>query len=470
MTSLPVGRPLGLALLLTLFAATTPVDIDGAWSPWSSMATPCTKTCGGGVHLKVRSCTNPSPQGNGKLCLKMDSVSRADKEWRSFDCNMQSCWGLVWGEWGNCSVPCGKGMRTRVSMCGDDICTETMAKTQQEPCNDWNKTACPSPCDDMTCPQFGVCKDESTEKEPIAYCICTMGYEMNPDKSSCIRPPPTTPTPRPIPTLAPEQKVVATVISKSASTLIIIMVTITLALFLFLKVFTTDRVIQMNMEIALLLAHIMLILPGEATSYPAVCTTISILVHLFFTACFVFMLLEALHMYSLVAFIVKQDGMFTKLQNTLVGWGVALFVILICIAFQLDNYGGDYHCWLRMDTPLVYGQFMPIIILIVLTFALIEAAGAVNYKPLKGIDKAQLKSAKISQRTNLIIMPLVFSHWMVGILSEYEQNLPLYGTFSILNGVTGVAVFLLHSSNNEQVRAKLQGCYRSMCKGSSISR
>ncbi|XP_064091051.1 adhesion G-protein coupled receptor D1-like [Macrobrachium nipponense] len=471
MTSLPVGGALGLALLLTLFAvATTVTNINGEWSPWSNMATPCTKSCGGGVNLKVRSCTNPSPQGSGQLCLKMDLVSRADKEWKSFDCNTQSCWGLVWGNWGNCSVHCGKGVRTRYSMCGTDVCNGTMAKSQSEPCNDWNKTACPSPCEDMTCPQFGVCQDKSTVQEPIAICVCTMGYEMNPDKTSCIRPPPTTPTPRPIPTLAPEQKVVATVISKSASTLIIIMVSITLGLFLFLRVFTTDRVIQMNMEIALLLAHILLILPGNVNKIPVACTVISILVHFFFTACFMFMLLEALHMYSLVAYVVKKDGMFSKAQNVLVGWGMAAFVVLVCMAFQLDNYGGDYHCWLRMDTPLVYGHFIPIIIIIILTFALIEAAGAVSYKPLTGMDRTQLLSAKISQRTNLIIMPLVFSHWMVGMLSEYEQNLPLYGTFSILNGVTGVAVFLLHSSNNQQVREKLRGCYRSMCKGSAVSR
>ena len=47
----------------------------------------------------------------------------------------------------------------------------------------------------------------------------------------------------------------------------------------------------------------------------------------------------------------------------------------------------------------------------------------------------QLISAKIMQRSNVVIMPLVFASWLVGLYAEYEQNVALYGTFTILNGV-----------------------------------
>uniref|UniRef100_A0A7N6FJE3 ADAM metallopeptidase with thrombospondin type 1 motif, 18 n=1 Tax=Anabas testudineus TaxID=64144 RepID=A0A7N6FJE3_ANATE len=35
-----------------------------AWSPWSD----CSRTCGGGVMYRERSCTSPRPQNNGKFC------------------------------------------------------------------------------------------------------------------------------------------------------------------------------------------------------------------------------------------------------------------------------------------------------------------------------------------------------------------------------------------------------------------
>ena len=48
------------------------INIDGGWSPWSSISTPCLRqnaagamvpvTCGGGKQTRVRSCTNPRPQ------------------------------------------------------------------------------------------------------------------------------------------------------------------------------------------------------------------------------------------------------------------------------------------------------------------------------------------------------------------------------------------------------------------------
>ena len=36
--------------------------INGGWSPWSIVASPCNVTCGGGKMLRRRSCTNPTPQ------------------------------------------------------------------------------------------------------------------------------------------------------------------------------------------------------------------------------------------------------------------------------------------------------------------------------------------------------------------------------------------------------------------------
>lgn len=71
-----------------------------------------------------------------------------------------------------------------------------------------------------------------------------------------------------------------------------------------------------------------------------------------------------------------------------------------------------------------------------------------------GIDKAQRTSAKFSQRTNLIVIIFVFTHILVGMFSEYEQNLPLYSIFTILNGVTGMLVLVCHCFNNQQVRVR----------------
>uniref|UniRef100_A0A665W306 ADAM metallopeptidase with thrombospondin type 1 motif, 18 n=1 Tax=Echeneis naucrates TaxID=173247 RepID=A0A665W306_ECHNA len=44
-----------------------PRAVDGQWSEWSQWSD-CSRTCGGGVMYRERSCTSPSPQNNGKFC------------------------------------------------------------------------------------------------------------------------------------------------------------------------------------------------------------------------------------------------------------------------------------------------------------------------------------------------------------------------------------------------------------------
>ena len=309
--------------------------------------------------------------------------------------------------------------------------------------------------------EFANCVDVSDDNDPKVECVCQLGRIM--DNQKCIVPPPTTPTPRPNPTLPPEVKAATTAVTRTASTLLIIFVGITLFLFISLRIFNDDRVIQMNMEISLILAHICLLLP-PLTEYVEVCKIVSILIHLFFTACFMFMFLESLHTYSLVAFVVKKNGLFSKLQNVAIGWGMAIGVVLISIAFHWNDYGGEYHCWLRMDTGLMMAQFIPLVVLVILILTMIEAAGSADYLRLPGMDQAQLTSAKISQRTNLIIMPMVFVSYILGVLSEYEQNVPLYGTFTIMNGILGGCVFFFHSTGNEHVREKLTKGYNLIFK------
>ena len=79
---------------------------------------------------------------------------------------------------------------------------------------------------------------------------------------------------------------------------------------------------------------------------------------------------------------------------------------------------------------MIYAQFIPLIGLAILIFTLIEAAGNANYVNLptasveeegEKVDNRQLTSAKIMQRTSVLIMPMVLATFIVGTFSEYNQ-------------------------------------------------
>ncbi|TRY77046.1 hypothetical protein TCAL_03852 [Tigriopus californicus] len=345
----------------------------------------------------------------------------------------------------------------------EESCVGNQFNETFEPCNSWNREKCPNPCQFVSCPPFAKCVDKSTDQDPVTECQCQLGTIMTEDKNACVAPPPTTPTPRPIPTMPAAQKAVSNVITRGASTLIIIFLGLSLGLFFMLRIFDSSRVIHMNMEIALLLAHICM-LPSVYESNPEACRILSILIHFFFTACFVFMFLEAVHMYSMVAWVVHRDGLMTRVQNTLVGWGCAFVIVLFNMCFEYRHYGASYHCWLQMDTNLMYGQYIPIIILVVLTFAIVESAGSSDkYTQLDDVDKRQRKTAKIMQRTLIFILPLVFCSFAIGTLAEYEQNIYLYSIFTIINGVVGGIVFFFHCTANESVRDILDRFRKKLC-------
>lgn len=433
------------------------LDVDGGWAPWSLYPSPCNRECGGGQTTYTRSCTNPSKQGAGADCQGASNETRP--------CNVELC-RSSWSDWSSCNVTCDVGARKRRTLCGGENCTGTQYSEEYLECVDWNKTTCPSPCNKDRCPNFAKCIDVSNETRPMYTCNCVLGYVMDSSSHTCLRPVPPTPTPRPIPTMDTMEKTISIVITRTASTILLVCVGITLGLFILMRIFTADRIIQMNMELAIECSHLLLLCPNTlAIDNPVLCKVVSIGLHFFFTACFMFMFLEALHMYSLVAYVVQRNGLLTPIQNIITGWGVSIVVVLFGLGFHFDDYGGDYQCWLRMDTMLLYAQYIPVVSLVVLTFTLTEAAGVADYKPLDNVDHTQLFSAKISQRCNLAIVTFVFTSWVLGMLSDYEQNLGLYSAFSILNAIIGFSVLILHTLGNQEVRKRIKGIYSKCCSG-----
>ena len=73
-------------------------------------------------------------------------------------------------------------------------------------------------------------------------------------------PPPTTPASNAIATLAPEDKKTVSLVSTTGSFVLIGFVTATLLIFAIGRIFNHGRFIHMNIEIALLLAHLCLLM------------------------------------------------------------------------------------------------------------------------------------------------------------------------------------------------------------------
>ncbi|XP_076099012.1 SCO-spondin-like isoform X4 [Mytilus galloprovincialis] len=106
--------------------------IDGQWSPWSEFSD-CDQSCGGGIQYKNRSCSNPKPEYGGEQCLGEEIDSN---ECNTQSCPVNGNW-TTWSSWSECPVSCGGSIHTRTRSCsnpkpqyGGDECEGNKTETQ----------------------------------------------------------------------------------------------------------------------------------------------------------------------------------------------------------------------------------------------------------------------------------------------------------------------------------------------------
>ena len=68
--------------------------VDGGWSNFTNIGN-CSNPCGEGNQTQQRTCTNPSPKYEGKLCND-SSGNPALNETRIVTCHLKNCPGMEW--------------------------------------------------------------------------------------------------------------------------------------------------------------------------------------------------------------------------------------------------------------------------------------------------------------------------------------------------------------------------------------
>lgn len=201
---------------------TQPCPIDGGWTDWSWGT--CSTTCGPGVQVGTRTCTNPTPQYGGQQCQGDSQTTQA--------CNPGPCpinggWS-DWTDWSQCSVGCGSGTQTATRTCtnpspqyGGANCQGDSSQTRTcntDPCpvdgvwSDWGPwAACSADCGGglqlrtRTCtpPQNGgqYCQGSDTDVQSCNNDPCVQ--PSPPSQPATPIPPTTSTTPATVPTVQP---------------------------------------------------------------------------------------------------------------------------------------------------------------------------------------------------------------------------------------------------------------------------
>ncbi|CAF3351512.1 unnamed protein product [Rotaria sp. Silwood1] len=103
-------------------------EVHGGWSTWSEWSI-CPKTCGKSFRSRIRTCTNPEPKNNGRLCIGNE---REEELCPEIICSDQSLRLSSWTDWDTCSKICGGGIQKRRRTCliNEDKCSECLEETR----------------------------------------------------------------------------------------------------------------------------------------------------------------------------------------------------------------------------------------------------------------------------------------------------------------------------------------------------
>ncbi|XP_063408513.1 SCO-spondin-like [Mytilus trossulus] len=99
----PVGTGVACSGLSTQSRScnTDPCPVNGVWSDWDAFGT-CSVSCGGGIQYSSRHCNNPEPEHGGLDCIGEDSKSQSCN---MQGCPVDGRW-TEWSAWSDCPVTC----------------------------------------------------------------------------------------------------------------------------------------------------------------------------------------------------------------------------------------------------------------------------------------------------------------------------------------------------------------------------
>ncbi|CAH7247397.1 Adgrd1 [Phodopus roborovskii] len=212
--------------------------------------------------------------------------------------------------------------------------------------------------------------------------------------------------------------------------------------------------IHANLSFAVLVAQVLLLISFRVEPGTVPCQVLAILLHYFFLSAFAWMLVEGLHLYSMVIKVFGSEDS-KHLYYYGIGWGCPLLICIISISSSMDSYGTSDSCWLSLGSGAIWAFVGPALLVIVVNIVILVAVTRVishvstdNYK-IHGDPSA----FKLTAKAVAVLLPILGTSWVFGVLAVSDRALVFQYMFAVLNSLQGLFIFLFHCLLNSEVRA-----------------
>ncbi|XP_069071455.1 adhesion G-protein coupled receptor D1 isoform X2 [Pleurodeles waltl] len=255
-----------------------------------------------------------------------------------------------------------------------------------------------------------------------------------------------------------DHQVALSAISYVGCSLSIACLAVTLVTFAILSSVSTMRNqryhIHANLSFAILVAQILLLISFHFDTGTIPCKVLAILLHFFFLSAFAWMLVEGLHLYSMVIKVFGSEES-KHLYYYGIGWGSPLVICVVSVTSALDSYGEGGNCWLSLEKGQIWAFVAPALFVIVVNIGILIAVTRIisristdNYK-----IHGDANAFKLTAKAVAVLLPILGSSWVFGVLAVNERTIVFQYMFAIFNSLQGFFIFLFHCLLNSEVRA-----------------
>ncbi|XP_057565888.1 adhesion G protein-coupled receptor E5 isoform X2 [Hippopotamus amphibius kiboko] len=184
------------------------------------------------------------------------------------------------------------------------------------------------------------------------------------------------------------------------------------------------------------------------------CRLVAGLLHYCFLAAFCWMSLEGVELYFLVVRVFQGQGL-KKRWQCLIGYGVPLFIVGVSAAINNEGHGRRHrNCWLDTKNgfhwsflgPVTFTILCNAVIFVITIWKLTQKFSEINP------DIKKLKKARVLTITAMAQFVMLGCTWVFGLFLFDEDSQVLTYTFTILNCLQGLFLFVLYCLFNKKVR------------------
>ncbi|KAL3856102.1 hypothetical protein ACJMK2_015297 [Sinanodonta woodiana] len=193
------------------------------------------------------------------------------------------------------------------------------------------------------------------------------------------------------------------------------------------------------------------------------CITVSVLLHYFILASFMWMLIEGIVQYLRF---VKVLGTYIPkfmIKTSIPAWGTPLIPVIVLLAVDYNlYYGGRGYCWMQLY-PLYWAFILPIGLILFANFIIFILVIVNLCRRPKGIqmNQSEKKIAILNFQAGLAVFVLLGLTWIFGFLAVEDARVAFMYVFAFLNAFQGFFVFLLFTAREKKIR---QSWTRLCCK------